>query len=216
MKFDGKANSHAGTTGNAELDDVLLANLGNTNAARKDLLDGIKYVREGNPEGVKSMQQSLADLRKVRSQVNVKNDGALYKVNIPDEAVAKMLDWDKPLSQQHPDVVGGFRKFLNNTQTRPDDAWEMLKGSTGGEAYFKAGGRNADSTSMQLNGYGIPGIRYLDGGSRGTGEGTSNYVLFDDQLPRILETNGQPTGLQPWGAGEWDNFINPKPKLTDQ
>ena len=41
------------------------------------------------------------------------------------------------------------------------------------------------------------GIRYLDGNSRGVG-GTSNYVLFDDQLPRILEVNGQPTGLLPW------------------
>jgi hypothetical protein len=42
---------------------------------------------------------------------------------------------------------------------------------------------------------GIPGIRYLDGSSRNVGEGTSNFVLFDDQLPRILEINGQPTGL---------------------
>jgi hypothetical protein len=25
---------------------------------------------------------------------------------------------------------------------------------------------------------GIPGIRYLDGGSRGTGQGTSNFVVF--------------------------------------
>jgi len=42
---------------------------------------------------------------------------------------------------------------------------------------------------------GIPGIRYLDGSSRNAGQGTSNFVLFDDQLPRILEVNGQPTGL---------------------
>lgn len=30
--------------------------------------------------------------------------GHLYKVDLPDEHIAKMLDWDKPLSQQHPDV----------------------------------------------------------------------------------------------------------------
>lgn len=46
--------------------------------------------------------------------------------------------------------------------------------------------------------YNINGIRYLDGSSRGAGQGTSNFVLFDDQLPRILEVNGQPTGLLSW------------------
>lgn len=49
------------------------------------------------------------------------------------------------------------------------------------------------------------GIRYLDGGSRTAGEGTSNFVLFDDKLPRILERNGVPTGLEPWKPGEWGN-----------
>ena len=41
---------------------------------------------------------------------------------------------------------------------------------------------------------GIPGIRYLDGGSRGTGAGTSNYVVFPGNggLLSILERNGQP------------------------
>ncbi len=33
---------------------------------------------------------------------------------------------------------------------------------------------------------GIPGIRYLDQGSRGAGAGTSNYVVFDDSLLSIL------------------------------
>ena len=28
----------------------------------------------------------------------------LYKVDIPDEAIPRMLDWDKPLSQQSPEV----------------------------------------------------------------------------------------------------------------
>ena len=46
------------------------------------------------------------------------------------------------------------------------------------------------------------GIRYLDGASRGTG-GTSNYVTFSDDLVRILERNGIPTGQQPWKPGEW-------------
>ncbi|MCA2910128.1 MAG: hypothetical protein IM328_12370 [Microcystis sp. M034S1] len=43
---------------------------------------------------------------------------------------------------------------------------------------------------------GIPGIRYLDAGSRATG-GTSNFVVFpgEERLLRILERNNQPMGL---------------------
>jgi hypothetical protein len=39
---------------------------------------------------------------------------------------------------------------------------------------------------------GIPGIKYLDGGSRNAGQGSSNFVVFDDGLLKILERNGQP------------------------
>jgi hypothetical protein len=40
---------------------------------------------------------------------------------------------------------------------------------------------------------GIPGIRYLDSGSRGgSGSSTYNYVVFDDQIPKIISRNGQP------------------------
>jgi hypothetical protein len=33
---------------------------------------------------------------------------------------------------------------------------------------------------------GIPGIRFLDQGSRAAGQGTANYVVFDDKLIDIL------------------------------
>jgi len=39
----------------------------------------------------------------------------------------------------------------------------------------------------RLKNMGIPGIRYLDQGSRGSGQGTYNYVLFDDSLVKIAE-----------------------------
>ncbi|MCU9931052.1 hypothetical protein OFL77_27350, partial [Escherichia coli] len=38
-------------------------------------------------------------------------DNNLYKVDLPDEHIAKMLDWDKPLSQQSKEVqaaLGGI------------------------------------------------------------------------------------------------------------
>ncbi len=47
---------------------------------------------------------------------------------------------------------------------------------------------------------GIPGIRYLDQGSRGAGEGTSNYVVFDDKLIDIIRKYGL-AGLIAGGTG---------------
>jgi hypothetical protein len=40
---------------------------------------------------------------------------------------------------------------------------------------------------------GIPGIKYLDGGSRTAGQGSSNYVVFpgNERLLKILERNGE-------------------------
>lgn len=47
---------------------------------------------------------------------------------------------------------------------------------------------------------GIPGIRYLDHGSRGAGEGSHNYVVFDDATIDILRKYGI-AGLMLGGAG---------------
>lgn len=38
-----------------------------------------------------------------------------------------------------------------------------------------------------LRDYGIQGVKYLDGNSRALGEGTYNYVVFDDKFATILE-----------------------------
>jgi hypothetical protein len=58
-----------------------------------------------------------------------------------------------------------------------------------------ARGANADTTlpasqaqaSEWLRSLGIPGIRYFDGGSRGSGQGTRNFVIFDGDTAKILK-----------------------------
>lgn len=57
--------------------------------------------------------------------------------------------------------------------------------------YNKSGHGPVEDSSAYLKELGIPGIRYLDGGNRGAGEGSHNYVVFDDQIPRIVERNGK-------------------------
>lgn len=120
------------------------------------------------------------------------NPGALYTVDLPDEAVSKMLDWDKPLSQQagvasmldalqsSPQLPAGFGKAIAAARARPhfdgNDLYAEL---------VKVMPNNQVADVMKRAGF--TGIRYLDGGSRGQGKGTSNYVVFDDKLPKILK-----------------------------
>jgi hypothetical protein len=134
---------------------------------------------------------------------NIERGGALYKVDLPDDQIAKMLDWDKPMSQQSAavrkswqdskkllppnamDDLGGDLSLMYGKDVRPQDflnTWESLGQKAGGE--------------MALKQAGIPGIRYLDGGSRGAGSGTSNFVVFpgNEDILKILERNGNGIG----------------------
>jgi GNAT superfamily N-acetyltransferase len=45
----------------------------------------------------------------------------------------------------------------------------------------------AREVSLALSAQGINGIRYLDGASRSTGEGSFNFVVFDDKLVQVRE-----------------------------
>lgn len=72
------------------------------------------------------------------------------------------------------------------------DVDRMLSGQTAEAGYSRLvsalGSQGAASDYLRQAG--IPGIRYLDQGSRGAGNGTYNYVVFDDKIPRIISRNG--------------------------
>jgi hypothetical protein len=162
------------------------------------------------------------------------NLGHLYEYDLPDETIAKMLDWDKPLSEQTPEVLDalGFsrrtEKEINDEALRLMEEGNALSGRPGGwldipetkaridslndelnrvppadvsgESYYRSGGQGGafdimskmgagsdpQVLSRQLREAGIPGIRYLDQGSRSGGKGTSNFVLFDDDAAKLL------------------------------
>jgi hypothetical protein len=127
--------------------------------------------------------------------------GNLYKVDIPDEYIPTMMDYDKPLGQQSAVV----KKALNEIkkQITPEMKMEL-----GGDMNLLFG---KDVTPVQflntmeiihptggigigekmLNDLGVKGIRYKDAMSRGADEGTSNYVVFDPTDVKILEKNSQ-------------------------
>jgi hypothetical protein len=143
------------------------------------------------PKAKEKMRESLI---KQGAPTNVEG-GAFYKVDLPDEHIAKMLDWDKPLSQQS--------LFVQQTLSAADKRAKDSLYQNGAEYYRALMSRHAQNApphvklddaenmaqslaSQQLHALGIPGIRYLDQGSRAGGQGTSNYVVFEDQIPKII------------------------------
>lgn len=197
--------------------------------------------------------KSKADFRRVDS-------GHFYTVDLPDEHIAKMLDWDAPLSEQ-PEAVrkaiadlgvtpeslgkvaadkvrkladsegiadwarrdlladaarlesaksiqqigGTLKRMPLEYGINPDggpfkagakDFLALVKATeyvpnmdTGGGAYgLLSALRGGDAAASQfLKPYGIPGIKYFDGGSRAAGEGTRNFVIFDPEYAKILK-----------------------------
>ena len=122
---------------------------------------------------------------------SIKPQRNFYKVDLPDAQIAKMLDYDKLLSEQ--------THLMNKTGPHgPDFTFKNLLDrfgidpatTTGGQFMQEIGaGRGqekATAISKTLSEYGIPGIRYLDQGSRAAGEGTRNFVVFDPKHMNII------------------------------
>jgi hypothetical protein len=116
--------------------------------------------------------------------------GHLYTVDLPDEHIAKMLDWDAPLSEQ-PDIVqraaaelgmSGDNITGKDVYGRAGTNWMLKQPDLGSGVYV---GRDK-AASEYFRALGIPGIRYLDNGSRAAGEGTRNFVIFDPEVVKIL------------------------------
>jgi len=72
-----------------------------------------------------------------------------------------------------------------------------------GQEYYRGGAEGDVSNLLSQMGYGnpieqsrglreagIPGIKYLDQGSRGQGQGTRNYVVFDESIIEIVRKYG--------------------------
>lgn len=185
----------------------------------------ILMTEGGTPTDIAAAKMVLSgDIGKVTKP----QAGATYRVDLPDDHIAKMLDWDKPLSQQ-PEALKTIRGLVPADMLKSFDA-NVKGGISGSNAYknyipsqsyairdagatnykpsaaktfedalAEVGGdtsrlrvindRSEAKVSEMLRAQGIPGIRYLDGGSRAGGAGTSNFVVFpgNEGLLKILE-----------------------------
>jgi len=155
--------------------------------------------------------------------------GNLYKIDIPDPVVEKMLDWDKPLKDQSPHVQKALAKIApdlyspNSPDYDPSETGGMIYQRVVSIANSKVSPEwikkrdllmkkvqvEGDSAMPELTAHldtfprpdklgsemllknGITGNKYLDGGSRGVGSGTHNFVVFDPKYAKFLEKNGE-------------------------
>lgn len=178
-----------------------------------DLPNTISSIGEyvGSGRASKAHDEALSVLNDwLRAGAKTSSGGHMYEVNINADP-AHFLDWDKPLSGQS----GGVRAALENLgikyDAKGDKAYtnallDALTGDAnralpkevsnplGSELYRRSGSVFQSSSdpmrSAAFREAGIPGIKYLDQGSRTAGDGSRNYVVFDDKLIDILRKYG--------------------------
>lgn len=159
----------------------------------------------------------------IGKEIKAEQPGYLYKVDLPDEAVAQMLDWDKPLSEQ-PEVwnrlkESGFYPFMGSDLGRVykpetlEQAQELVKAGVPGLKYFDEKSRTAPYQVELFTKRGkyaensfdnLQQARDYAAESEQAGfttkindVGTRNFVIFpgNEDLLRILEINDKPLGL---------------------
>jgi hypothetical protein len=129
-----------------------------------------------------------------------KTPGNLYTADLPDEMVDRMLDWDKPLKEQPAAVREAFQDIMQSNLW-DEDTRKLISGVgieadeiTGKKLYellassdeLAGKGRFGKAASEELARRGVPGIRYLDAGSRGQGgSGTRNFVVFPGEEKKV-------------------------------
>jgi hypothetical protein len=167
------------------------------NRARKQVQSWIetadpRMTRE--VEGWKKTLQLLNDATDKKDFKTLPNKGNLYTLDLPDEMIDRMLDWDKPLSEQ-PEAV---RRVLmpmvmakmKERGTPPHALEYSANRALGGDIVknlFVGNGVTSKDVSRMLQEAGIPGVRYLDAGSRGgdSATGTRNFVVFPGEEKKV-------------------------------
>ena len=199
------------STGDSNIDDLLLAHLGDVDKA---IADARSFGEHGAASKLMQMKNSGA--------IKTSDTGYLYKVDLPDTHIRRMLDWDAPIKEQ-PAPVRKLAKSLGLDMN--DLGGDLLahvgKDEAGKQVLEKAGIRGIkylDQQSRNAGGWHITPpdqtvtgkwmVKSSDYNSKGMhfdskaeadkvlksklGEATRNFVVFDPNHLSILERNSQP------------------------
>lgn len=141
------------------------------------------FEQAGQIDAAKAYATAFNVLRELRNKgLKEAESGQLYEVDIPESA--ELLDWDESI------YGSPYFKIIQADV----DAFAKAGGATTGSGFYKYLSRKFGSdraASEYCNSLGIKGIRYLDENSRFQGEGSHNYVIFDDAAIDVIRTHYQ-------------------------
>lgn len=142
-----------------------------------------------------------------REKAKEQTAGSLYEVmlNVEDD---QLLDLDKPFEDQPPQVQDAIRRAFE-PYVDPESHYKGQSGESiyttlswaegkrlgigRGETTTASIGQEQEAASKALLAAGIKGAKYLDQMSREFGEGTYNYVIYDDSVIEITGVSEEHT-----------------------
>ena len=170
---------------------------------------------EGRQQLITHLERQLAErphdpylprmLKAAREELAALDDvGSLYKTDLADEAVPRMIDWGERMSAQTPGVQRGMERALSSAKLDPEtrqllaqrghgeDPWahNLLTTLAIDDNLGKAG------SAALLRDQGIAGVKFKDKLTLGADvrNAARNFVVYpgNEGLLRILERNGRP------------------------
>jgi hypothetical protein len=158
------------------------------------------------PQYIDKNQRDVRAMRDRYPKASIHKPGHMYHVRLHADP-EHFLNWDKPLSDQHPHVqkaltpeslglrmagptqdyygyIGKDGRLVGTaSKGKPPDA--LFYGTERGREIYKLLHPEGAKAAAMLREAGIPGVRYLDGASRGEGVGNHNFVVFDDKTAKV-------------------------------
>ncbi|MFL5063474.1 MAG: hypothetical protein ACJ8FU_08660 [Xanthobacteraceae bacterium] len=195
VSLDGLEAHLAGEASKAKVDrgtvDMIAANVSEAMRMGDDLAHMRRFVRSSDWDApTKSAWDAALNAASSFDVARTVPQGRMYEVAIHADP-ERLLDWDKPLKAQSAPVQQAVEQFgLRHENPRPtgEDVYRRMRRYVGEN--IQSNRPLAEDVSATLREAGIPGLKYLDQGSRGVGNGSHNVVMFDDKLIEILRKYG--------------------------
>ena len=149
---------------------------------------------------IEARQMPADKLQNTIREFQEQNRAYLYKADLPDEKIAKMLDFDKHLSEQSSEIQKILLPYQKEIGTSFGTGGQILK-EIAFERKMKGLDDSPAAVAQQLRDMGIPGVTYKDLDTR-------NFVTFpgEEKSMRILERNGE-TAANPFYTDPFGNTI---------
>ena len=145
-------------------------------------IDPIAAARKLQNASIEARQMPVENLQNTIRDFQEQNRAYLYKADLPDEMIPKMLDLDMPIKDQ-PKALNTIRQMIDDPDILKTFDHNVAKGITGENAatnYVK--GKTPAERSERLRQAGIPGSVYKELDTR-------NFVIFpsEEKSMKILE-----------------------------